>query len=78
MQNRGLQGKGQVTQNAYKQQIFQKKVKKVEKLKIEGKTKHYKKYLYTKIFKEDENRLPKYKKAERANLLAKLKQYEPA
>jgi len=50
-------------------------VKKVEKLRIEGKTKHYKKYLFSKVFKEDENRIPKYKKQERANLLAKLKQF---
>lgn len=46
---------------------------KVEKLKIEGRTKHYKKFLLTKIFKEDENNLPKYKKLERQTILAKLK-----
>ena len=51
-----------MTQNAFKEKIYQKKVKKVEKLTIEGKTKHYKKYLFTKIFKEDENKLPKYKR----------------
>lgn len=52
-------------------------MKKVDKLSAEGKTKHYKKYLYSKLFKEDENKMPKYKRQERATLLAKLKKFEP-
>ena len=55
--------------------MFQKKQAKVEKLKIEGKTKHYKKYLYSKLFKEDN--LPQARKLERSNLLAKLKSKLP-
>ena len=53
--------------------MFQKKVAKVEKLKIKGETKKYKRYLLTKMFREDDSNLPKYKKIERATILAKLK-----
>jgi len=78
---RDLQGKGQVLNNANKEKIFQKKKSKVEKLKIDNKAKTYKKRLISKVFAEDvdEKSLPKYKKTERANLLAKLRQwYKPA
>jgi len=48
-------------------------VAKIEKLKIENKSQSYKKNLITKLFREDETQLPKFKKVERANLLAKMK-----
>jgi len=78
---RDLQGKGQVLNNANKEKIFQKKKAKVEKLKIDNKSKTYKRRLISKVFAEDvdEKNLPKYKKTQRANLLAKLRQwYKPA
>jgi 5'-3' exonuclease len=73
MQTRELQGKGTFTQNMFKQKVYEKKVAKVEKLKIDSKGKTYKKHLITKLFKEDEEQMPKYKKTERANRIAKLK-----
>lgn len=45
----------------------------MEKLKFKGETKKYKRYLLTKMFREDDQNLPKYKKIERATILAKLK-----
>jgi 5'-3' exonuclease len=62
-----------ITQNNFKDKLFQKKIAKVDKLKIKGDSKKYKRYLLTKIFKEDDSNLPKYKKIERATILAKLK-----
>lgn len=47
-------------------------------MKIDGRSKFYKKFLMTKLFKEEEERLPKYKKVERATILAKLKSSLPA
>ena len=61
------------TQNNFKDKLFQKKVAKVEKLKIKGDTKKYKRYLLTKMFKEDVSNLPRYKKIERDTILAKIK-----
>ena len=61
------------TQNNFKDKLFLKKVAKVEKLKIKGETKKYKRYILTKMFREDDQNLPKYKKIERATILAKLK-----
>ena len=37
-----------------KKKYFRKKKAKVEKLKIDNRTKFYKKFLYSKIFKEDD------------------------
>jgi len=39
--------------NAYKSQIYQKKVEKVNRLKIKGESKKYKRSLLGKLFKED-------------------------
>lgn len=72
-QTRELQGKGTFTQNAFKQKVYEKKVAKVEKLKVDQKGKTYKKHLITKLFKEDEAQMPKFKKTERQTRIAKLK-----
>jgi hypothetical protein len=55
--NRTLQ-----TFNMFKEQIYQKKVQKVAKLKAKNETLKYKKHLITKKFKEDSENKSKMKK----------------
>ena len=67
--NRTLQ-----TFNMFKEQIYQKKVQKVAKLKAKNETLKYKKHLITKKFKVDAENKSKMKKQEKEDLTAKFQQ----
>lgn len=56
----------------FKEQIYQKKVQKVAKLKAKNETLKYKKHLITKKFKEDSEKKSWMKKQERIDLTAKF------
>lgn len=65
--NRTLQ-----TFNLFKEQVFQKKVSKVAKLKAKGDSKKYKKFLITKMFREDAEGKAKIPKDAKAELVGKF------
>ncbi len=59
--------------NVFKEQIFNKKVQKVQKLTTKGETKKYKRYLIGKLFREDEFKMTNPRKKELQNTYAKYK-----
>lgn len=60
------------TFNLFKEKIFQKKVTKAAKMKAKGDGKKYKKFLITKMFKEDAENKVKLPKEVKADLQAKF------
>lgn len=60
------------TFNFYKEKIYQKKVEKVAKLKAKGDNKKYKKYLITKMFREDAEHKVKIPKEHKSGLVEKF------